>query len=202
MDYSTRASDYLRRARQERQTLDPARLFYAALELRCGVEARLHEYRNAIRSGKNTDNTWQVRLLMRDIERFTDKVDKPITVRFHNQDSGKSISLGYVPIPDELKTIAGRLGDYLHCVNVARLRKIEFWTEFRSLTDRGITLLSKAVSGHLLAPPMFDPKSKSAIFKFDEGKMPEFLDKATEAKFSATFRVISKTPEKVTLKIT
>ena len=42
--YAPSSRSYLGRAQREHQGGDPERLFYAALELRAGIEARLKEY--------------------------------------------------------------------------------------------------------------------------------------------------------------
>ena len=198
MEYAVRASDYLVRAQQERRA-DPARLFYAALELRCGVEARLHEYRDAIRK-RRRDNTWQVRLLKRDVESVVDKFEKPVTIYFHVPEIGGRVPLRYVPISDELKSIVEHLGDYLHCVAAAKLQQSGFWVEFTILIDRGIALLWAAVSGDLLAPPMWQNKGRGVIFAFDQGKMPKSWNAGAPLTFDATLVVVSKTHKVVTLK--
>ncbi len=111
----------------------------------------------------------------------------------------------YVPISDELKLIAERLGEYLHCVGAIKLQRPAFWTEFKKLTDRGIVLLADAVSGELLAPPMWQTKSKSVEFAFDQAKKPKFLTNAdigTSLKFDVTLVVVSKTSKMVTLRNT
>jgi hypothetical protein len=199
MKYTVRASDYLARAQQERRAKNRARLFYSALELRCGVEARLHEYRDASRK-KKRDNVWRVRFLKRDVESRVDKFEKPVTVRFQIPETGERLPMRYVPVSDELKSIAERLGVYLHRVGVEELQQKGFWTQFSSMVDRGITLLSDAVSGDLLAPPMWQNKGKGVIFSFDQGKMPGFFTQGAQVKFNVTLRVHSKTHKVFILK--
>jgi hypothetical protein len=46
-DYGISSRDYLARARGELVSGRPERLFYAAFELRAGIEQRLHEYLEA-----------------------------------------------------------------------------------------------------------------------------------------------------------
>jgi hypothetical protein len=106
----------------------------------------------------------------------------------------------YVPVSDELKSIAERLGVYLHRVGVEKVQQKGFWTQFSSMVDRGITLLSDAVSGDLLAPPMWQNKGKGVIFSFDQGKMPGFFAEGAHLKFDVTLRVHSKTHEMFILK--
>jgi hypothetical protein len=199
MKYTVRASDYLARAQQERRAKNPARLFYSALELRCGVEARLHEYRDAIRK-KKRDNVWRVRFLKREVESLVDKFEKPVTIRLQIPETGEHLPMRYVPVSDELKSIAQRLGDYLHCVGVEKVQQKGFWTQFSSMVDRGITLLSDAASGDLLAPPMWQNKGKRVIFAFDQGNMPSFFTEGAQVEFNVTLRVHSKTRKMFILK--
>lgn len=46
-EYGVGSRDYLRRAKDLLAQGTPAALFHAAFELRCGIEARLQEYRDA-----------------------------------------------------------------------------------------------------------------------------------------------------------
>ncbi len=201
MKYSVRSKDYLARAQQERNANDTARLLYSAFELRAGVEARLHEYRDAIRDGKR-DNTWQVRVLKRDIESIVEKHEKVVAIYFLDPETGGRVPIRYVPVSDELKSIAERLGDYLHCLNLTKLRRKGFLSELETLLDRGITLLSEAVSGELLSPPMWKNKPiKGALFIFDDEKVPTFCKKGNDVRFEAELVVISKDEKGITLKL-
>ncbi len=46
-DYLVNSRNYLLRARKRLDEKTPASLFYAAFELRCGVESRMQEYLDA-----------------------------------------------------------------------------------------------------------------------------------------------------------
>lgn len=143
---------------------------------------------------------WKVRFLQRDVESIVDKFEKPVTIRFHVPGTSERLALRYVPVSDELKSIAERMGDYLHCIAAARFQKSDFWTEFTALIDRGIALLSDAVSGDLLTPPMWQSKGKGVIVAFDQGGMPTFFTEGAHVKFDVTLRVVSKTQKMITLK--
>jgi hypothetical protein len=200
MKYSVRSKDYLSRAQQERNADETARLFYSAFELRAGVEARLHEYRDAIRDAKR-DNTWQVRVLKRDIEDIVEKHEKPVTIYFQDPETGGRLPIRYVPVSDELKSIVERLGDYLHSLHPSKLRRQGFLSELEALIDRGIVLLSEAVSGELLSPPMWENKPIRAFFVFDHEKIPSFCKEGNDVTFDAELVVVSKDDEGITLKL-
>lgn len=200
MKYNVQSKDYLARAQRERSADDTERLIYSALELRAGVEARLHEYRDAVQK-KKRNNTWQVRILKREIENIVDKYDNPVTIHFQDPATGMQLPLRYVPIAEELKSIAERLGQYMHCLPASKVQMPTFFTELTTLIDRGIDLLSESVSGDLLSPPMRNSENMAALFIFDEGKSPTFLEKGRIAKFDAKFVEESKSESGITLKI-
>jgi len=191
MEYGVRAVNYLARAQEQIPSGNPEALFYAAMELRCGIEARLHEYRDSVRA-KKRDNTWQVRLLKRDIDTRAHKYERPFTLHFRSTTTGEKYPVRYVPISTELNSIAERLGDYLHCVNSTKVQQPRYWSEFRNIVKRGITLLSEAVSGDLLSAITWDDKEKIAVLKFDEGKMPPFFTLGEKTSFVAKWVVVSK----------
>jgi len=201
MKYKVRSRDYLSRAKEERNANETARLFYSAFELRAGVEARLHEYRDATRN-KRRDNTWQVRTLKREIENIVEKRELPVTITIHDSETGKHYPFRYVPVSDELKSIAERLGEYLHCIPSLKVEYAGFEVELQGLVDKGIALLSEAISGELLAPLMFKRNSLTGILIFDEGKVPQAFKDGNEISFEAKFVVVSKSEEGITLKIT
>lgn len=198
--YKVRSRDYLSRAQKERNANETVRLFYSALELRAGVEARLHEYRDAIRN-KRRDNTWQVRTLKHEIEKVVEKREMPVTVNIHNPETGKHLPLRYVPVSDELRSIAERLGEYLHCIPSLKVEHAGFETELKALIDKGIALLAEAASGELLAPLMFRRNSLTGILIFDEEKTPHFFKDGCKISLEARFTVVSKSDEGITLKI-
>lgn len=61
LTYTVTAACYLDRARAELASDDPARLFYAAFELRAGIEARLKEYlEHALDVPKKQKREWAI----------------------------------------------------------------------------------------------------------------------------------------------
>ena len=201
MKYNVRSIDYLNRAKRERGADDLIRLFYSAFELRAGVEARLNEYRDAIHNAKH-DNTWQVRILKRHIENVVEKHEKPVTINFHDPDTNTTFPIRYVPITDELKSITERLGEYLHFIHPSKLQKREILSDLKIFVDKGIELLSDAVSGELLSPPLWDNKTLKGLFVFDQDKIPRFCKEGNSILFNAKFVVDSIGDSGITLKIT
>lgn len=67
--YGVKAKDHLARARARLDEHAPESLFYAALEIRCGIEARLKEYFDAqAETTKKKRQGWQISKLARQVE--------------------------------------------------------------------------------------------------------------------------------------
>ena len=59
-EYGFKSRDYLKRAKARLNEDKGESLFYAALELRCGIEARLHEYTVRIPKTRSSEKMWQI----------------------------------------------------------------------------------------------------------------------------------------------
>src|SRR5215208_5298220 len=73
--YGTDVYAYMNRARNELDSGQNARLFYAALELRCGIEARLQQYLDAPNDiAKCKKKGWHLAAAERELSRvFSDQ---------------------------------------------------------------------------------------------------------------------------------
>ena len=148
---------------------DASALFYAALELRYGIEKRLYEYINsamemAKRESKAHREYAATKLLKRYLEEFPDGACEQ-TLTMAPNDGGPGLIIRYTPVTKELATNHGRLGELLHA---AFFEQHPFWwvrerlsPEGQSLTDVRAFLqivfdqLAEANSGELLSPPVF-----------------------------------------------
>lgn len=131
-------------------------LIYAALELRCGVEARLKEYIQAIEHiPKSKKKEWAVAKLRRSIESAYKTGDKIMIFTIHFPEDGKELALLYTPVTKRLQDIAERVGDYLHYPTKPELvDKAGWWKELRRLLDEAYPLLMLANSGELIGLPL------------------------------------------------
>ena len=69
MSYRVSSKDYLSRAKNLRSEDDIASLFYAAFEIRCGIEARMSEYLHAQKHiSDKKKKGWKIAQLARNIE--------------------------------------------------------------------------------------------------------------------------------------
>ena len=144
--------------------------FYAALELRFGIEARLNEYLSSAyeaigRDPKEIDEYVASKLLKKLIS-IDPRADRETTLRITSNDTGRSTVLQFTPVTPRLASIHGQLGELLH---FSFFQKNEHWmlkTSFggkprRTLSDfvlllkEGILELRQATSGALLRTPRF-----------------------------------------------
>jgi len=165
--FLSRASEQLARFERDESVES---LFYAALELRFGIEARLHEYLGpALRSiGKEPQSTSgyvATKLLKLLISMDTD-ADRPSTLRITAEPDGHSTVMQFAPVSQRLAAIHGRLGELLHYkffINNQHwfVRKPLGGNPHRSIADflpllkEGIAELQQATSGSLLSNPRF-----------------------------------------------
>ncbi|MGB9991013.1 hypothetical protein [Pseudoduganella rhizocola] len=154
MDSPVAAISYLARAKELASTGDKAKLIYAALELRCGVEARLKEHAAvAIGVTKSQANQWEIKKLSKTIDAAFGLEDTFLLIRLHLED-GRACQFMYAPVNSRLQEIAMRFGDYLHTVSHERVQDTSFWSELKSMLKEGCSLLELACTSELLRPTM------------------------------------------------
>jgi hypothetical protein len=174
-EYQAHARAYLARAKDLLEKFDqdgnPTHLFYAAFELRTGIEARAWDYlRVALkRHNKKPEELkdYVASKLMRRLLEYDPDSDKEVLLRVTSDQTGNGTTLQYTPIPKRLGAIHGQLGDLLH---YKFFLKNEYWNfkqplegkrgkslaDFRLLLGEGVQGLAKATSTLLLGAPKFD----------------------------------------------
>lgn len=156
-------------------------LFVAAMHLRFGIEARLHEYLDSTLKSLGQDPTvvgdYVASKLLRRLVEADPRTQFNGGVRITSEQSGNSTTLGFTPVSRELAAIHGRLGGLLH-YNFFRnfpdwnIRKsspddrLRTLLDHRKLLDLGIAELARATSGRLLSHPQFTEIVEGII---DEG---------------------------------
>lgn len=152
MDSPVSAVSYLARAKQLLTSAEKSNLIYAALELRCGVEARLKEHASvAVGVSKAQLGQYEIRKLSKTVYEAFGLGDTFLLVFLQLVD-GRVGQFTYAPVSSQLQDIAARLGDYLHAVPHERVVADGFWTELRSMLTEGCGLLELACSSELLRP--------------------------------------------------
>lgn len=164
VDYPVSARAYLQRARDLISDGSPASFFYAAFELRCGVEARLKEYlepHDHIPEGRRTE--WRVTNLHRTTQAVFQLADQISRVRITRAGHGSPIAtLFYTPVSTRLRALAERFGNYLHAQSEYRSPDAPFWANLRAELDEAVHLLTEATTGTLLGPMLRKSGTKQA----------------------------------------
>jgi hypothetical protein len=157
-EYGIDSRAYLERASNLLLSNEPANFFYAAFELRCGIEARLREYLwvwNHIDESKK--NGWQIAKLGKSIENEFRHGDKIIRWDVIDEESGISrLCLYHTPVTKRLRKNGEKLGNYLHALQRHNSSAMgDNWLgEFISLLKQTHGDLKLANTGTLLGPPL------------------------------------------------
>lgn len=138
-----------------------ASLIYAALELRCGVEARLREYIETIEHiPKAQKKEWAVAKLGRSIEKAYRTGDKIMIFTIIFPEDGAQLKLRYTPVSKRLQEIANHLGDYLHVPKADVAENQAWWKQLRELLTEAYSLFKLATSGELIGLPLIHRPTK------------------------------------------
>lgn len=156
MDSPVSAISYLERAKELRLSEDRASQIYAALELRCGVEARLQEHAAATTSvSKRQATRYEIAKIGKAIDLAFGLGDSLLIVNLRMED-GRECNFVYAPVSDRLKEIAMRCGDYLHAMRLEKVSAPNFWNELSAMLEEGCNLLEVACSSEVLCPSLQD----------------------------------------------
>lgn len=169
MAYAISSRDYLRRAEERLEEGTPPALFYAALELRCGVEARMKEYLDVWdHISKKKKKGWRIAELGSNLEqafRLGSRV-----VRWAVSDRGTNeliVCLYHTPVLQTLQGRAQRFGDYLHSQKKFRPDNDLWWSTLRNELGEARTELEFANTGTLLGPPLLKKSTGKVDMKLE-----------------------------------
>lgn len=180
-NYNIPAFRYLDRAKKQLQLFETGvveSLFYCALDLRFGIEARLFEYIKA--SSSTLDNPlkhskeYVATKLLKILSEVNPDYDKPtsLVIGLSGQKTGNRFD--YTPVTKKLASYHGMLGEMLH---FKFFKNNKNWfikqrlsnkdgkkslLDYRDFLDEVICELEYATSGDLLAHPTFTKLIKEA----------------------------------------
>lgn len=156
MSYSVHSRDYLRRARYCLDQQCHQYLFYAAFELRCGIEARMQEYLEPQEHVSTANKKeWRIAKLGKSIEAAFGTGEFIVEMAVHDSGSDRHIhTFYYVPVKSSLRKIGERLGDYLHVMRSARAAEDEWWASARSVMEDAYAELNQATRGNTIGAPL------------------------------------------------
>ena len=162
--YKCGSRDYLARARMLLDEKAQQALFYAAFELRCGVEARLQEYLEVQEHlSKKRKEGWKIAELANNLKRAFDDGDQIIAITMSDKETGESVSCYYTPVTASLKKKGQQLGNYLHPMKQHKPAEHEWWKDLRNLLEATYQELKLATTGTLLGPPLLSPQKTTKL---------------------------------------
>ena len=161
MVYHTSSYDYLERARERFTEGSHQELFYATLEVCCGIEQRMREYLNAQKQISNKlQKGWRTTHLGKDLNRVFKARNKVIEFKIIDETKGDPIIiLYYTPVTSALQNVGKKLGNYLHAMREYQPDESEWWQDFKWLLKRGIKGLEGATKGNLMGIPLLNPRT-------------------------------------------
>ena len=164
--YNVDSRSYLKRARIQLDSRSYEGLFYAAFELRCGIEERMQEYlegHNHI--PKSIKKEWRLGNLDKAILKYFGDSNRitQVTVR-QIEKPHEEFTAYYTPVTPELIKIGQKLGNLLHAQKKFISPDASFWNKTRNLLERAYMLLEISNKGTLMGPPIWDKNTKRAKF--------------------------------------
>ena len=169
MDYGISSRDYFARAKRCLEKDDIENLFYAAFEIRCGVEARMEEYLDAQEHiSKKKRQGWRVAKLAKNIESVFRLGEKDAILRILNKDTKEvEFEARYTPVKKSLRKRAEKFGSFLHSSKKYHPPNDAFWDRFREDLESAIEELERATLGRLLGPLLLHPNKKHIYMKLE-----------------------------------
>lgn len=188
------SKDYLQRARSLLDQSGIEALFYAALELRCGIEARMQEYLQAQKHiSKKMKSGWQIAKLGKNIERAFQLGDKVVEISIlDKRTSDRILALYYTPVTKKLRKMGEKLGKYMHAQKKYIPPDDNYWEKMRTFLENAYVKLEKANRGNLLGPP---------IMHYKTGKVDLTIEIDNEEEEALLTEFLPKMGEKTTVKV-
>jgi hypothetical protein len=165
MTYGISSRAYLERALDcLSQGMDRS-LFYAAFELRCGIETRMQQYLDAWEHvSKKKKRGWEIAKLGASVEATFQLGDRNMRWEIRHAESKQVVVvLYYTPVRKSLRDIGRKLGEYLHAAKRFHGSEDLWWDQFRKLLTTASKQLGIANTGTLLGPALTRSKSDVAM---------------------------------------
>lgn len=161
MSYGMHPTQYLERAQERLAEGTSEGLFYAAFELRCGVEGRMKQYLEAQSwLSKKQKKGYQIAELGRRIDSAFTIGDNYVRFTIANAEGQVLAVFHYTPVPLRLRKLAQRCGVLLHPQMKYRLPDDPWWLRTRAALAEMVQLLQLATKGALLGVPLKHPKGR------------------------------------------
>ena len=188
--YPTASTSFLARAEKHLEAFDEEddveAFFYAVLQLRYGIEARLQEYIDAtlrfLKQEPSSSTEYVATRLMHQLQRLNPDADKAYGLRVTEEGSGKVAFAGtYTPVTPRLAKIHGMLGELLHYKFFTNNKhwyikqslggsKKQTLTDYAALLHEAVAELRTATSGSILHSSFFTDTVRAVL---EEGPASE-----------------------------
>jgi len=179
MSYKIGSRDYLSRARERLDENKPESLFYAALELRFGIEARLKKYLDAnIELSKKKKNGWQIAVLGKNVENVFKQSNKLVRFKIYDEHQKKELGeLLYTPVSKKLIKDGEKIGKLLHSNRHFETQDLDWSSKTKDFLEAVYRELELANKGTLLGPPLYSPRLDKVDLniEFYEGYNPRAM---------------------------
>lgn len=165
MTYGISGRDYVIRAKARLAEGTQEGLFYAALELRAGIETRMHEYLQA-RShiAQRKKHGYQVAKLAKGLEAVFAAGEKIVEIAAEDSDGQALWAYYFTPVRQSLRKHAERLGDMLHGNQPFRPDDSPWWKAQRVFLAEVLRELEFATQGTLVGPPLLKKGTSEMSF--------------------------------------
>lgn len=170
LSYGVRSKDYLFRAKELIAEDRIESLFYAAFEIRCGIEARMNEYLEVQKHiSAKKKRGWKISQLANNIEDAFRLGEKKAIIQIVDSKSNEPVlSAEYTPVRKNGRKIAEQLGNYLHQAKSFYPDDSDHWVHFKKLLNTGVEELEFSTSGSLLGPPIYNSKTNDGFMYLEE----------------------------------
>jgi hypothetical protein len=165
--YDSTSLDYLRRARLRLADGTDETLFYAAFELRCGIEAKLQEHLDVLEDvAKHKKKGWKIKQAGHEIEKAFATGHKVIEYRIIGEGEKFSFSLFHTPVTPSTQKAGERLGELLHAMKTSRVNEEHWWNRTRSFLIQTADALADVNRGTLAGPILHSATHKGILHFF------------------------------------
>ena len=151
--YDISPAGYLSRAKERLEANSPADLFYAALELRCFVEARQDEYLEAQKKyARSVPKAWKTSDQGKALDKIFDS--EKIQHLVYVFDDDMEFDFYYMPVTAALRNGAERLSNLIHAQMEPRHPDSDWWVEKKNEIVRLYRLAWFCCQGNIASPAM------------------------------------------------
>jgi hypothetical protein len=164
-NYDIHARCYLKRARAQLDAQTPEGIFYAAFELRCGIESRLSQYLAVQEENDGlVKQGWHVARLAARLNEHFGTGDKYVRLIVRQPGGARPYVLLYTPVTKKLVKMCQKLGDLMHIAKQGYRPDDPWWSSTRKWLGEVWVELCKAARGNLLGVPLLNPEDGSMHF--------------------------------------